>query len=61
MGYLNNTKVHVVFQYFVLILLKIALFELSNEKEKHFHYYIFITGMCLARDRFQYILHRPSY
>ena len=44
MSYSNDTKV--VFQYLVLILLKIAPFEPSNEKEKHFHYYIFITGMC---------------
>ena len=47
MSYLNDKKV--VFQYLVLILLKIAPFESSNEKEKHFHYYIFITGMCLTR------------
>ena len=47
MSYPNDTKV--VFQYLVLILLKIAPFESSNEKEKHFHYYIFITGMCLTR------------
>ena len=44
MSYLNNTKV--VFHYLVLILLKIAMFESSNEKEKYFHYHIFITGIC---------------
>ena len=30
----------------LLILLKIALFESSIEKEKYFHYRIFITGLC---------------
>ena len=34
MSYPNDTKV--VFQYLVLILLKIAPFESSNEKEKTF-------------------------
>ena len=47
MSYPNDTKV--VFQYLVLILLKIAPFESSNEKEKQFHYYNFITRMCLTR------------
>ena len=39
MSYPNDTKV--AFQYLVLILLKIAPFESSNEKEKHFPDYIF--------------------
>ena len=47
MSYPNDSKV--VFHYLVLILLKNALFELSNEKEKYFHYQIFTTGTCLTR------------
>ena len=45
----NSNDTNVVFQYLVSILLNTAPFESSNEKEKHFHYYIFITGMCLTR------------
>ena len=37
MSYPNDTNV--VFQYLVLILLKIAPFESSIEKEKYFHYH----------------------
>ena len=44
MSYPNDTKV--VLHYLVLILLKSALFESSNEKEKYIHYNIFITGIC---------------
>ena len=47
MSYPNDTNV--VFQYLLLILLKIVPFESSIEKEKYFHYHIFITGMCKTR------------
>ena len=47
MSYPNDTKV--VFQYLVLILLKIAPFESSIENGKYFHYHIFITEMCITR------------